>query len=78
MSYEQPAPEGDRFEQGAFDRQVGQDIPVRVEGRDSTTGRLLKAEVADDGRSVELTLDVDIDLPTGSRGQQSGAAFGFR
>jgi hypothetical protein len=73
MSYKQPAPDGATFASDAFDSQVGREIPVNVEGSEATTGRLIAARVADDGKSVELQLDVDVELPT-----YGGGSFGFR
>lgn len=63
MSYEQPAPDGAVFAPDAFDGQIGQEIRVNLPNGDATTGRVLRAEVAKNGQSVEITLDADIDLP---------------
>jgi hypothetical protein len=64
MSYEQPAPDGATFAADAFDGQIGKEVPVNVPGGGRKTGRVLAAQVAEDGRSVELTLEVDVQLPT--------------
>ncbi|GGP55988.1 hypothetical protein [Streptomyces abikoensis] len=62
MKYEQPAPSGATFAADAFDGEIGKEVPVNIPGEPPTTGRILAAHVADDGRSVELTLDVDVQI----------------
>ncbi|MEE2040189.1 hypothetical protein Q8791_23510 [Nocardiopsis sp. CT-R113] len=58
MSFVQPAGEGSRFAEGAFDGVIGKTIPVNTpEGRHQ--GRVVAATVAEDGQSVELTVEVD-------------------
>lgn len=57
-----PAPEGERWAAGSWDGSVGNTIPVRGLGSGEVTGRIVAATVAEDGRSVELTLEV----PAGS------------
>lgn len=64
MSYKQPAPVGATFAADAFDGQVGKEVPVNIPGEGPKTGRVLAAQVAEDGRSVELTLEIDVQMPT--------------
>lgn len=71
MSYSQPAPHGATFAPNAFDEQIGKEIPVRIPGGDTETGRVVAAKVADDGRSVELELDLPIELPSYGAGSFS-------
>lgn len=80
MSFKQPAPAGEIFTADAFDSQIGKQLPVNIEGSEPKTGRLIAAQVADDGQSVELTIDVDLQVPTpaGRAPVGYGAAFGFR
>lgn len=59
ITMRQGAPDGGVFAPTAFDSQIGKDVPVRVEGR-TLPGRLVDADVADDGRDVLLTFDVDV------------------
>lgn len=73
MKFNQPAPDGTTFTADAFDGQVGKEIPVNTPGNEPKMGRVLAAHVADDGRSVELTLEVDVQLPSYGAG-----SFGFR
>lgn len=58
VSFVQRAGRGEVFSPGVFDSQVGKTIPFQVEGRDTTTACILKAAVSDDGRSVEITVEV--------------------
>lgn len=62
ITFTMQAPEGDRFAPTAFDGQIGNDIPVLADvGVSRAT--LLKAEVAADGETAELTVDGDLRLP---------------
>lgn len=64
----QPAPEGDRFAPGAFDRAIGTEFTMtRLGDAIEGTGRLVGAEVAPDGSHVVLALDVP-DVPAVRRG----------
>lgn len=63
MTYRQPAPAGTTIAPGALDSQVGKEIPVNLPDGGSKPGRVVAAKVADDGQSVELTIEVDITLP---------------
>ncbi|WP_330339404.1 hypothetical protein [Streptomyces sp. NBC_00557] len=72
MKCNQPTPAGATFAANAFDGQIGKEVPVNIPGKDQTTGRILAARVADDGQSVELTLDVDVQLPS-----YGAASFGL-
>ncbi|GAA4688035.1 hypothetical protein GCM10023324_48430 [Streptomyces youssoufiensis] len=63
MTFEQPAPADATFAADAFERQIGKDVPVKREGQEPTTGRLVAAKVVDDGRAVELTIDIDMQMP---------------
>jgi hypothetical protein len=83
MSYVQPAPAGSRFAPDAFEGQIGEEIPVNMPGSEPTTiglvaatpqtARPLAAKVADDGSSVELQVEMDVELPA-----YGGGSFGFR
>ena len=55
-----PAPEGEQWAPGSWDATVGNTIPVRGLGPDEVTGRIVAAVVAEDGSSVELTLEVPV------------------
>lgn len=58
------------FARGAFDRSVGKVVPLTMNGRQLGHGRLMEADVADDGGSVQLTYEVtDLDA-----GQAAGDA----
>lgn len=52
------------FRPGAFDKQIGTRVTVEFGGF-GETGTLLKADVAEDGRSVRFTLEVDDDSAPG-------------
>jgi hypothetical protein len=54
----QPAAAGERFAPTAWDSQIGKRIPFSV-GERRTRCTLVAAQVAEDGLSVELTIDVD-------------------
>lgn len=47
------------FADDTFESSVGKTIAVNIEGRGSTTGRVVSVEVSEDGRSAVLTIDVD-------------------
>lgn len=53
----QPAPEGTIYASDAFGDQVGKTIPFNTP-TGSYEGQVVAVEVADDGRSVEYTMDV--------------------
>lgn len=53
---------GERYAANAFDGQIGREVSINLGGGDQTPAILAKAAVAVDGRSVELTFEVD-DLP---------------
>ncbi|MFJ6841354.1 hypothetical protein ACIQRE_01645 [Streptomyces griseoluteus] len=72
ICFQQPAPEGEVFAPDAFDTQVGKEIPIRLETR-TVTGRLIKAVVAADGRSADLTVEADDLTP-----KPGPASFGLR
>ena len=53
-----------RFASGAFDRSIGSVIPLKLEARPVGHVRVLKADVAPDGASVEFTYEItDLDPP---------------
>lgn len=61
VTVRQPAPDGDRFAPGAFDRAIGTEFTMTgLGGRTEGTGRLVEAEVVADGSAVVLTLDVPV------------------
>lgn len=76
MKFNQPAGVGERFVAGAFDSQIGKEIPVNLPGG-QVQGKILAAKVADDGQSVEL--DVDLAMPDGpsAAAPPSAGSFGF-
>jgi hypothetical protein len=57
IGYTQPAPELTRFAPGAFDNAVGKEVPMMVNDQ-ACRGTLVSAVVAENGRSVRLTLEV--------------------
>ena len=57
-SFWQPAEAFERFAPGAFDRTIGQVIPLKYEGRVIGHQRVIAAEVADDGSGVMFTVEV--------------------
>ncbi|MFC4117329.1 hypothetical protein [Nonomuraea zeae] len=59
---EKHAEPGDRFAPGAFDSQIGKQIPVIIAEQVSLLGTLVAADVTDDGRSVTLTVDTLIPV----------------
>jgi hypothetical protein len=68
FQFVQRAEQHERFAPGCFDSQIGKFVPVNVEGAPHGRGRLVAAEIADDGQSVELTVDTmpplgDLGLP---------------
>jgi hypothetical protein len=71
MQMNQPAGDGERFTPDAFVSQVGKTVPVRVSNDRTVDGRVVAAAVAADGRSVEFTLDVDLDAGALSPGPMS-------
>lgn len=77
IKVEQSAEPGTTFARDAFDSQIGKTVPMNVEGRAVDGGcKLVGAEVADDGRSVSLTLEVpDGALPGAGTARGS---FGIR
>lgn len=59
LSYTQSSAPGERFAPDAFDGQIGKVVPMNIEGRPVEGGcTVVGASVADDGRSVQLTLEV--------------------
>ena len=58
-----------KFASGAFDRQVGKVIPFKFEDRQVGHARIIAAEVADDGYSVEFTYEI-VDLDPGQQGRE--------
>lgn len=61
------AEDGELFAPGAFDGQIGQEVPVSRQAnlayRQRATGVLREAEVAEDGRSVRLVVDLPDSVP---------------
>lgn len=47
-----------QFAPGAFNRSIGKVIPIKYEGREICQGRVISAEVADDGSGVSITYEV--------------------
>ena len=48
----------ERFAPGAFDGTVGTEFPITLQGNVIGRGRLIEAEVAEDGSGVSLTYEV--------------------
>jgi hypothetical protein len=79
------AAEHERFAPGAFDRTVGSQVPVNLRVTDGGpvlaslgTGTVIAAEVAGDGTSVTLTVEVP-DVSTGRTGPPADLSpFSFR
>jgi hypothetical protein len=55
FTFRMPAPEGSRFMPGAFDRQVGNAVPLRFESELGTA--LMSGVMASDGLSAEVTVE---------------------
>jgi hypothetical protein len=59
ISFWHPAEEHERFAPGAFDRAIGQQVPMKgPERQDLGLCTLVAAEVAEDGTGVLLTIEV--------------------
>lgn len=59
MQFRQDAGPDERFAPGAFAGSVGKSVPLRIEDYDRPVwGVLVAAEVVEDGRSVQLTVEV--------------------
>ncbi len=54
----QTAGERKRYTPGAFNSQIGQEVPIMVEGSKAGDGELVMAEVVDDGRAALLTYEI--------------------
>ncbi|MEU4231117.1 hypothetical protein AB0F17_43070 [Nonomuraea sp. NPDC026600] len=54
---EKHADPGDVFAPGAFDSQIGKQIPVILGAQGTLLGTLVEAEIADDGRTATLTVE---------------------
>lgn len=62
IEVEQPAEPGATFAPDAFAGQIGKTVPLTIEGRAADGGcKVVGAQVADDGSSVSLTLEVADD-----------------
>lgn len=59
----QQAGEFEIFAPGAFDNVVGSTVPVDLNGSPLGDGTMVDAVVAEDGKSVTLTVDLDDDTP---------------
>lgn len=61
------APEGSAFAPGAFDGQIGEEVTVSRQAgaayRQQALGVLREAEVAEDGQSVRMVMDLPDTLP---------------
>jgi phage head maturation protease len=64
ITVSQQAKFGEVFAPGCFDSSVGKHVPFKVDGQSVTTCELLAAEVAEDGLSVQLTLETPDDEPS--------------
>lgn len=64
FTYRQPAGPGTVFDRGAFDASIGKDITVNDVDGTPKRGKLIAAEVVEDGAAVLLTIEADADLPT--------------
>jgi hypothetical protein len=62
VKIQQPATPGTVFAPDAFNRQIGETLPMTFEGVQVDDCRLVSADVAADGAHVELTLDVPAEL----------------
>ena len=64
------APQGTSFAEGAFDRAIGRDLDFRVGDEVVGRARLLRADVQDNGSSIEFEVQaadgfgLRFDLPT--------------
>lgn len=54
---------GERYAASAFDSQLGREVQLTIGVGEQTPATLVKAAVAIDGASVELTFEVADDLP---------------
>ena len=68
FKFRQPASEFERFASGAFNRLIGKDVPVTLPNGRHVMGKLIAAEVAPDGASAELT----VELTTPASAEEGG------
>lgn len=59
FTFTMPAGPGERFPANAFDNQIGRRTTVRV-GDDTREAIILRATVAPDGQSAQITVDADL------------------
>lgn len=63
----------DRFPPGAFDASLGRTVPFTIKGRQLGHARVIAAEVAGDGLSVEFTYEItDLDQNLDQNLDQAG------
>lgn len=53
-------PEGQVFAKDAWGMQIGRIVPVQIEPGHMGLGKILAADIAADGNSVDLTLEIRI------------------
>lgn len=53
----------ERFDKDAFKPAIGSSFVTKFKNKPVGTGKLLKAEVIEDGRAVELEIEVDDNSP---------------
>jgi hypothetical protein len=59
VEFRHNAGEHERFAPEAFARQIGKEIPIKLNDERIATARIMGAEVIDDGRAVLLSCEVD-------------------
>lgn len=62
IQVEQPASDGSTFAPDAFASQIGKTVRLNIEGAPASECKVVAAEVAEDGASVVLTLEVPDDV----------------
>lgn len=68
----QPSPDLCRFADGVFDRVIGTEVPLTIEGTRTGKAKILNAQVIEGGYAVRLDLEVPdevmsfarVDLPS--------------
>lgn len=58
LIFHQPAGPGERFAPNAWDGNIGKEVPMRLPSGETRPARLVAAKVVDNGRGVDLTVEL--------------------